>query len=73
MLILTIASYIKKNTNLKIGVQCAMLVGTNKTITMRRLRMAPTKRAKKGKDERGRMPLPIRTLKIINREKFLLL
>jgi hypothetical protein len=63
----------QKNTNLKIGVQCAMLVGTNKTITMRRLRMAPTKRAKKGKDERGRMPLPIRTLKVINREKFSLL
>jgi hypothetical protein len=35
--------------------------------------MTPTKRAKKGKDERGRMPLPIRTLKGLKREKFPLL
>jgi hypothetical protein len=47
MLVLTIASYIEKNTNSKIGVQGAMLVGTNKTIIVRRLRMSPTKRAKK--------------------------
>jgi hypothetical protein len=38
---------IEKNTNSEIGVQCAMLVGTNKTITVRRLRMTPRKRAKK--------------------------
>jgi hypothetical protein len=35
--------------------------------------MTPTKRAKKGEDERGRMSLPIRTLKALKREKFLLL
>jgi hypothetical protein len=44
-----------------------MLVGTNETITMRRLGMTPTKRAKKGKDKRGRMSLPIRTLKALKR------
>jgi hypothetical protein len=70
MLALTIASYTEKNTNSKIGVQCAMLVGTNKMITVRRLRMSPTKRAKKGKDERGRMPVPIKTLKALKRQKF---
>jgi hypothetical protein len=42
-------------------------------ITVRRLRMAPTKRAKKGEGERGRMSLLIGTLKALNREKFLLL
>jgi hypothetical protein len=73
MLALTIASYTKKKMNLKIGVQGAMLVDSNEIITVRRLRMSPTKRAKKGKDERGRMPLPIRTLKALKREKFLLL
>jgi hypothetical protein len=52
MLALSIASYTKKNTNSKIGVQGAMLVTTNEMITVRRLRMSPTKRAKKGKDER---------------------
>jgi hypothetical protein len=47
-----------------------MLVGTNETITMRRLRMMPTKSAKKrGKDERGRMSLLITTLKALKREK----
>jgi hypothetical protein len=50
-----------------------MLVSTNKTITMKRLRMTPTKRAKKGKDEGGRMSLPNRTLKTLKREKFPLL
>jgi hypothetical protein len=35
--------------NLKIGVQCAMLVDTNEMITMRRLRMTPTKSAKKAR------------------------
>jgi hypothetical protein len=43
MLARTIVSYTKKNTNSKIGVQGAMLVGTNETITVRRLRMTPTK------------------------------
>jgi hypothetical protein len=56
--------------NSKIGVQRAMLVDTNETITMKRLRMTPTKRAIKGKDERGRMPLSIRILKGLKREKF---
>jgi hypothetical protein len=48
-----------------------MLVDTNETITVRGLRMTPTKRAIKGKDERGRMPLSIRTLKGLKREKFM--
>jgi hypothetical protein len=73
MLARTIASYIEKNMNLKIGVQGAMLVGTNETVILRRLRMTPTKRAKKGKGERGRISLLIRTLKALKREKFLLL
>jgi hypothetical protein len=73
MLAQTIASYIKKNMNSKIGVQGAMLTGTNKRIIVMRLMMTPTKRAKKGKDERGRMSLPIRTLKALKREKFQLL
>jgi hypothetical protein len=47
MLAQTIASYTEKNTNSKIGVQGAMLLGTNEMIPMRRLRMTPTKRAKK--------------------------
>jgi hypothetical protein len=50
-----------------------MLVGTNETVTMRRLRMTPTKRAKKGEGKRGRMLLLIRTLKALKREKFPLL
>jgi hypothetical protein len=33
--------------NSKIGVQGAMLVGTNETVIVRRLRMTPTKRSKK--------------------------
>jgi hypothetical protein len=73
MLVRTIASYTEKNMNSKIGVQRAMLVDTNKTITVRRLRMTPTKRAKKGKDKRGRMPLLISTLNGLKREKFPLL
>jgi hypothetical protein len=73
MLARTIASYTKKNMNSKIGVQCAMLVSTNKTITARRLRMTPTKRAKKCEGQRGRMSLLIRTLKALKREKFPLL
>jgi hypothetical protein len=63
----------QKENDSKIGVQGAMLVGTNEMITMRRLRMTLTKRAKKGEGERGRMSLSIRTLKALKREKFLLL
>jgi hypothetical protein len=59
--------------NSKIGVQGAMLVDTNKTIIVRRLRMTPIKRAKKGEGERGRMSLLITTLKALKREKFWLL
>jgi hypothetical protein len=55
--------------NSKISVQRAMLVDTNGTIIVRRLRMIPSKRAIKDKDERGRMPLPIRTLKCLKGEK----
>jgi hypothetical protein len=73
MLARTIASYTEKNTNSNIGVQGAMLVGTNKIVTLRWLRITPTKRAKKGEGERGRMSLLIGTLKALNREKFLLL
>jgi hypothetical protein len=73
MLVRTIASYTEKNTNSKIGVQCAMLVGTNEMITVRRLRMTSTKRAKKGECERERMSLLIRTLKALKRGKFPLL
>jgi hypothetical protein len=70
MLVRTIASYTEKNMNLKIGVQRAMLIDTNETITVRRLRLTPTKRTIKGKDERERIPLPISTLKGLKREKF---
>jgi hypothetical protein len=73
MLIRTIASYIEKNINLKIGAQRVMLVDTNETIIVRRLRMTPTKRAIKGNGERGKMPLLTRTLKGLKREKFPLL
>jgi hypothetical protein len=62
MLVQTIASYTEKNMNSRIGVQRAMLVDTNEIIIVKRLRMTPTERAIKGKDERGRMPLPIRTV-----------
>jgi hypothetical protein len=50
-----------------------MLVNTTETIIVRRLRMTPTKGAKQGKYKRGRMPLLIRTLKGLKREKFSLL
>jgi hypothetical protein len=73
MLAQTIASYTVKNTNSKIGVQGAMLVSTNKMITVRRLVMTPTKRVKKGEGERGRMSLLIRTLKALKRERSQLL
>jgi hypothetical protein len=69
----TIASYTEKKMNLNIGIQSAMLVSTNKTMVVRRFRMTPTKRAKRGKDERRRMSLPIGTLKGLKREKFSLL
>jgi hypothetical protein len=68
-----IASYTEKNTNSKIGVQSAMLVGTNEMIIVRRLRMTPTKRAEKGEGERRRMSLLIMTLKALKREKLPLL
>jgi hypothetical protein len=51
----------------KIGVQGAMVVGTNETITARRFRMTPTKRAKKGEGKRGRMQLLITTMKTLKR------
>jgi hypothetical protein len=73
MLARTIASYTEKNMNSKIDVQGAMLVGTNKMITTRRLRMTSTKSAKKGEGERGKMSLLITTLKALKREHFLLL
>jgi hypothetical protein len=66
----TIASYIEKNMNSKIGVQRAMLVDTNKMIIVMMLRMTPIKRAIKSKDKKGRMTLTIRTLKGIKKEKF---
>jgi hypothetical protein len=47
-----------------------MLVDTNGTIIVRRLRMIHTKRAIKSKDKRGIMSLPNRTLKGIKRENF---
>jgi hypothetical protein len=57
--------------NLKIGVQRAMLVDTNETIIVRRLRMTPTKRAIKRKDGRGRLLLLTKTFKGLKREKSL--
>jgi precorrin-3B methylase len=51
MLAQTIASYTEKNMNSKIGIQCAMLVGTKETIIVRRLRMTPTKRAKNAREK----------------------
>jgi hypothetical protein len=50
-----------------------MLVGTNETITVMRLRMTLAKRAKTGEEKRGRMSLPIRPMKALKREKFPLL
>jgi hypothetical protein len=73
MLARTVASYTEKNTNSKIVVQGAMLIGANEMVTLRRLRMTPTKRAKKGEGERGRMSLLIMTLKSLKRERFPLL
>jgi hypothetical protein len=45
----------------------------NKMVTMRRLRMTPIKRAKKGERKSEKMSLLIRTLKALKREKFPLL
>jgi hypothetical protein len=59
MLARTIASYTEKNTNSKISVQGAMLVGTNGTTTLRKI---PT--IIRGKDGRGRTQLlQIKTIK----------
>jgi hypothetical protein len=67
MLAQTITSYTKKNTNLKISVHGAMLVGTNGMTTLRKI---PT--IIRGKDGRGRTPLlQIKTIKGLKREKFL--
>jgi hypothetical protein len=49
MLAWIIASYTEKNTNSKIGVQGAMLVGTNKMIIVSRSRMTPTKEQEKAR------------------------
>jgi hypothetical protein len=46
MLARIITSYIEKNTNSKIGVQGAMLIGTNETKIVWRLSMTLTKWAK---------------------------
>jgi hypothetical protein len=46
-----------------------MLVGTNRAMIVRRLRMILAKRAIRGKYVRGRMPLPIKTFKGLKREK----
>jgi hypothetical protein len=63
----TIASYIVKNTNSRISVQGAMLVGTNGMTSLRKI---PT--IIRGKDERGRILfLQIKTVKGLYREKFL--
>jgi hypothetical protein len=57
----------RKNTNSKISVQGAMLVGTNGTITLRKI---PT--IIRGKDVSERTPLlQIKTIKGLKREKFL--
>jgi hypothetical protein len=67
MLARTIASYTEKNTNSKITFQCAILVGTNGTTTLRKI---PT--IIRGKDEGERTPLlQIKTIKGLKREKFL--
>jgi hypothetical protein len=47
MLAWSVASYTKNNMNSKIDFQGTMLVSINETIIVRRLRMTPTKRAKK--------------------------
>jgi hypothetical protein len=52
MLVRTIASYTEKNTNSKISVQGAILVGTNRTTTLRKILTII-----RGNDRRGRTPL----------------
>jgi hypothetical protein len=60
MLAQTIASYTEKNTNSEINVQGAMLVGINRTTTLRKI---PT--IIRGKDIRGRTPLlQIKTIRV---------
>jgi hypothetical protein len=67
MLARTIASCTEKNTNSKISVQGAMLVGTNGTTTLSKI---PT--IIRGKDGRGKTPLlQIKTIHGLKREKFL--
>jgi hypothetical protein len=67
MLAWTIASYTKKNTNSKISVQGAMLVGTKRMTTLSKI---PT--IIRGKDGRGKTPLlQIKTIKGVKREMFL--
>jgi hypothetical protein len=67
MLARTIASCTEKNTNSKISVQGAMLVGTNETTSLRKIHTIIG-----GKDRRGRTPLlQIKTIKGLKREKFL--
>ncbi len=56
MLARTIASDTEKNMNSKIGVQGAMLVNTNEMVIVRRLRMTPTKRAKKVREKEEECP-----------------
>jgi hypothetical protein len=45
------------------SVKLALLVGTNKTVMVRRLGMIPTKKIARGKDRRGRTLLPIKVCK----------
>jgi hypothetical protein len=59
---------ILKNTNSKISVQGAMLVGTNRTTTLRKIPIIIIS----GKDGRGRTPLvQIKIVKGLKRERFL--
>jgi hypothetical protein len=73
MLALTIASYTKKNTNSKIGVQGAMLVGTNEMIIMRRLRMSPIKRVKKRQGRKRKNATPDEDIEGSKERKIMLL
>jgi hypothetical protein len=63
MLVQTIASYTEKNTNSKVSVQGAVLVGSNGMTTLMKI---PT--IIKGKDRRGRTPpLQIKIVKGLKR------
>jgi hypothetical protein len=65
MLARTIASYTKKNTNSKIRVQGAILVGTNRTTILSKI---PT--IIRGKDGRGKtLLLQSKTIEGLKREK----